>query len=228
MAGSNSLTISDVLVRMDHDGRFCLNDLHRASGGNPSHRPGHWLRSQQAHDLIAEMGDAQICAGPPVVTVNDGINNGTFVVKELVYAYAMWISPKFHLQVIRAYDTLVTDGDPLATLPPEQRALVALMIDQAETKKRLAVTEDKVARIEAKQQAFEEGSKFFTIIGYVVWKGLPSVSASEAAALGKRATRLSKEQCILVDRVRDPRFGVVGSYHESILEAVFAEFLEGL
>lgn len=45
---------------------------------------------------------------PPFNVQNGGKTPGTYVVKELVYAYAMWISPKFHIQVIRAYDSLMT------------------------------------------------------------------------------------------------------------------------
>ncbi|WP_440863249.1 KilA-N domain-containing protein [Symbiopectobacterium purcellii] len=96
------LVISDVAVKQDKDGRYCLNDLHKAAGGERRNDPHDWMRLKQTKDLINLLSDT----GIPVTTVKGGKNQGTFVCKELVYSYAMWISPEFNLQVIRTFDAL--------------------------------------------------------------------------------------------------------------------------
>lgn len=54
-----------------------------------------------------------------MVSVRGGRQPGTFAIKELVYAYAMWISAEYHLKVIQAYDRLVTDGVAVHEDKPE-------------------------------------------------------------------------------------------------------------
>jgi len=85
---------------------------------------------------------------------------------------------------------------------------------------------DRLKRVECKQQAFEDGVKYFTVIGYVGYKGLPAINMTQAQKLGKIAKRLSSDRGILTDKVRDPRFGNVGSYHESVLEDAYSLMLE--
>lgn len=103
-------TIAGVAIKQDADGRFCLNDLHRAAGGdqfpdgNPIHRPGEFLRLQQTQELIAELETA----GIPAIKTAAGRNGGSYSAKELVYAYANWISAPFYLKVIRTFDAVVT------------------------------------------------------------------------------------------------------------------------
>lgn len=125
------LVIGEFSIRQDEDGRYCLNDLHKASGYDKKHQPAYFIRNQQTKDLIAEIENPSNGASanlqmPAVGKVNDGKNNGTYVVKELVYSYAMWISAKFHLQVIRAYDAMVMQFRVKArqAISPEQQALL--------------------------------------------------------------------------------------------------------
>ncbi len=95
------LIIANTKIRQDDEGRYCLNDCHRASGMSETKRPGNWLKNAQTVELINELGDARIIASDklvnPVNVIKGGNNQGTYVVKELVYAYAMWISPAFHV-----------------------------------------------------------------------------------------------------------------------------------
>lgn len=112
----NELIVADVNVRQDNQGRYCLNDLHKAAGGLKTHQLANWTRNDQTKELIAELkNQTSETSLAPVSVIKGGYGtSGTFVVKELVYAYAMWISPAFHLKVIRAYDTLQTQGIAVA------------------------------------------------------------------------------------------------------------------
>lgn len=117
----NALTLTTITIRQDAEGRYCLNDLHKASGGEQRHQPRYWLENLQTQELVQELSDSGnplSLNNSPITIIKGGKNQGTFVVKELVYAYAMWISPRFHLQVIRAYDDLVNQKVALASKLP--------------------------------------------------------------------------------------------------------------
>ena len=110
----NSLTIGTITIKQDEFGRFRLNDLHKASGNEARHQPSRWVAIQQTQELIQELTNETttdikgVKQNQPLIVVNGGNNKGTYVCRELVLAYATWVSAKFHLHVIRAYDELVS------------------------------------------------------------------------------------------------------------------------
>lgn len=129
-----ALFIADISIRQDAEGRFCLNDLHKAAGNNPSQRPTNWLRTQQIQDLInvqtpnmsfenksmnlqssnmsVENRSTNIQSGnsriEPIVIRKGGKPPGVYAIKKLVFAYATWISPEFHDHVLSIYESIVT------------------------------------------------------------------------------------------------------------------------
>jgi hypothetical protein len=103
---SKQLTVCGVDIKQDAEGRYCLNDLHKAAGGEERHKPKFFIKLDSTTELAGELEKG----GNLPFEITRGHFGGTFVVKELVYAYAMWISPKFHLEVIRSYDRLATEG----------------------------------------------------------------------------------------------------------------------
>ena len=106
------LIILGTNIRQDTEGRYCLNACHKAAGLSPSKGPGEWSKNAQVDALVQEVRYGGNPLDPKtVVTTGPNTHPGTYAVKELVYAYAMWISPAFHLQVIRAFDGPVTGAD---------------------------------------------------------------------------------------------------------------------
>jgi len=129
-----NLIISELSIRQDAKGRTCLNDLHRAAVANGANErtkePAKFIASPQTIELVKELETTQNPGSSPVNTI-EGRNGGTFVVKELVYAYAMWISPTFHLKVIRAYDAMVAqafDPAPLMQALEDQAAMLRQLL----------------------------------------------------------------------------------------------------
>lgn len=119
--------------------------------------------------------------------------------------------------------------DPMASLSPEHRALVALLFEssaikaeQAAQAAALAVQADAIKRIESNQIAAVASVQSFTALGYSIFKQTP-MSAIELTRLGRKAAAISKKRGITVDHVSDSRFGRVGAYHVTVLDEALEE-----
>ncbi|MBZ4402488.1 KilA-N domain-containing protein [Myxococcus sp. AS-1-15] len=138
-----TLTLGDVVVQQDAHGRYSLNDLHRAVGGEPRHQPSNFLRNESTRGLIAELTRSSDSMNGPVESVRGGTTQGTFVSRPLVYAYAMWVSPAFHLRVIEVFDAVARRlpaprATPAFLVPKSLSEALRLAADLAEANERQA------------------------------------------------------------------------------------------
>ncbi|HHF3828787.1 TPA: KilA-N domain-containing protein [Haemophilus influenzae] len=120
---NTQLSVLNVLIR-SFDGLYSLNDLHKVAGSERKHEPNLFFRLDQTQELIKEIqsenSDTQICVS--YKSLRTGQNKGTWACEELVIAYAMWISPKFHLIVLRAFLAMHRNQPQQLALPePEKK-----------------------------------------------------------------------------------------------------------
>lgn len=121
-------------LHLDGNGRYNLNDLHKVAGEAARHKPANFLRLETTKALIEALdsdrssdlrigqkaGNSDRCSDlsngqdltnyAPVEVLQGGVTQGTFVAEELVYAYAMWVSPRFMLKVTRVLKQIARTG----------------------------------------------------------------------------------------------------------------------
>ena len=104
-----ALTLGNITVRQ-LNGLFSLNDLHTAAGSEPKHQPHEFLRIEQTKALVAELSNSGDSRN--YLETKRGKFGGTYACRELVIAYAAWISAAFHLKVIRVFLAAVQPQRP--------------------------------------------------------------------------------------------------------------------
>lgn len=124
----SNLAILNTSIRT-YENLFNLKDLHIASGNEKKHEPNRFVRLDTTKALIAEIEKDNQHA----LKIIRGTNGGTYACEELVLSYAMWISPKFHLVVLRAFLNLHKNSTALLpnTITPEQQQAIQSAVQQA-------------------------------------------------------------------------------------------------
>ncbi|MGA6877486.1 KilA-N domain-containing protein [Acinetobacter sp. AND/436] len=152
-----AIEIDGAVIRQDQFGRYCLNDLHKASGGEQKNQPRYFLENKQTQELVQALTDSGIPLSP-IEVIRGGLEQGTYVVKQIVYAYAMWISAAFNLKVINTFDAVVTQKHIPDLNNPAQ--LRELLLGYAEQNIQLAAENQTLAKAIENITATENGVKF--------------------------------------------------------------------
>ncbi|WP_341532039.1 hypothetical protein WKK05_40830 (plasmid) [Nostoc sp. UHCC 0302] len=118
---------------------------------------------------------------------------------------------------------------PAETAMTQIQLLAAIAKHLAEQEQRLLEQQQqqteilvRIAAVEVEQDRFNTpcGHKY-SIMGFAKLQGL-EISRKEASSKGRKASALCRQQGIEIERIRDPRFGRVGLYPESVLIEVFS------
>lgn len=223
----NNLIISDTTINFNN-GLYSLNDLHKASGGDMNNQPSNFLKLDSTKSLAREISfenNQSYDSMTGVIEVSRGGSSpGTFVCKELVYAYAMWISPAFNLKVIRAFDTM--QQKPMTNLE-----VIRAVIDKAiEHERTLEIHGSEIETLKLENTALKEELKlirdeegYFTAKGAAQLHGIKNLTESEARELGMQLAKLSRLMDVEIKKTPHKGYGYVNMYRRDVVDRFFDE-----
>jgi len=109
MTQSNSITIGSITIHQSENGLYLLTDLWKASGGAKKDQPNRWRFLNSTQEYIKFLGTktGNVEKSSYFLTIQGKESQGTYVCRQLVYSYAMWISLAFHDLVITTFDELL-------------------------------------------------------------------------------------------------------------------------
>ena len=132
--GKLTVKLNDKLVsvEMDDSGRYCLNDIYKASGVGAPFKPVQYLRYKRSGVEVVNLNNGGNSHQLPedfdsyVVVTGKGRGSKTFAPLKVVYKYAGWVSKDFEDAVYSAFTEIskgnVTEAANIAssvTLTPE-------------------------------------------------------------------------------------------------------------
>lgn len=122
--------------------------------------------------------------------------------------------PKSNLEALLEVVNQLVEHERRQKQLEAQLALEATRVDRLEE---LVVQHD--AELD---RVFNPNGSYFSILGYAKLKGFNSISSQEAARLGKLASNLCKKMDLPITKVKDARYGEIGTYPESVLNQIFS------
>ena len=117
IVAASATVIESISIRRDAEGRYSLNDLHRAAmtagKATENHAPSQFLRNDGIKAFVSAYdsdendatkiasGDVQKCTS--VHSVKGGKSQGTYAAELIAIRYAAWIDPSFEVKVYRTF-----------------------------------------------------------------------------------------------------------------------------
>lgn len=99
--------------KQDSNGRYRLNDLHKAAGGEKTHQPSNWTILQQTKDIVDELSVTNRESDDVLQVINGGNKQGTYGNINMLLSYARWMSPKLGLIIETQMLSQISDLDKI-------------------------------------------------------------------------------------------------------------------